>query len=79
MLGLTGRERFSIDLSLLDTEKYSGISQHCPDFEEKNSIEVTTDTGIEFKVVPRMDSVFELDYFRNQGMLNYVLRKFKDQ
>ena len=78
ILGLTGREKYSIDLSRLGSDLNDSLNQKNPNFNEKNLVEVTTDTGIEFQVVPRIDSVFEQDYFRNSGMMNYVLRKYKD-
>jgi aconitate hydratase len=77
ILGLTGREKYSIDLSRLESELNS-FNQKNPNLNERNLVDVRTDTGIEFKVVPRIDSDFEQDYFRNSGMMNYVLRKYKD-
>jgi aconitate hydratase len=62
-LGLTGEETFS----------FTGV-------EELNSgttprtVKVTTDTGVEFDAVVRIDTPGEADYYRNGGIMQYVLR-----
>lgn len=38
-------------------------------------VDVKTDTGKEFKVKLRLDTDVEIEYFRNGGILHYVLRK----
>jgi aconitate hydratase len=61
-LGLTGKERYNIPL-------FNG------DLKVRQEIEVTTDTGKVFKTVARIDTDVEREYFRQQGILPYVLRK----
>lgn len=61
-LGLTGKERFSIDLN-------GG------DLTVNQLLRVRTDSGKEFDVRCRLDTEPEVGYFRNGGILNYVLRK----
>jgi aconitate hydratase len=61
-LGLTGHEKFSIPLNggnLL----------------VKEELTVRTEDGKEFQVTARLDTDVELEYFKNQGILHYVLRK----
>jgi aconitate hydratase len=60
-LGLTGRERFSIPLN----QGHLSIHQEVP---------VTTDSGKTFHAIARLDTDIEVEYFRNQGILHYVLR-----
>jgi len=38
-------------------------------------LEVTTDSGKTFTVRVRLDTPVEVDYFKNGGILQYVLRK----
>jgi len=61
-LGLTGKEQFSIDLN-------QGNLQVGQD------IKVTTECGKSFTVTCRLDTEPEVDYLKNGGILNYVLRK----
>jgi len=37
---------------------------------------VTTDDGKSFQVKARVDTPLEIDYLKNGGVLNYVLRHF---
>lgn len=60
-LELKGNEKFSI---LLPDELKVG-----------DQIVVKTDTGKEFKVKLRLDTDVEIEYFKNGGILHYVLRK----
>eukprot|EP00397_Hematodinium_sp_SG-2012_P005866 GEMP01005890.1.p1 GENE.GEMP01005890.1~~GEMP01005890.1.p1 ORF type:complete len:899 (+),score=196.01 GEMP01005890.1:116-2812(+) len=61
-LGLTGHERFNIDIvAALNTPG--------------QQIEVTTDKGQRFTVQSRLDTAVELVYFRHGGILNFVLRR----
>lgn len=66
-LGLTGKEVFSI----------TGITRDIMPLKE---IQVTArnDNGkeINFKVIARLDSLIEIEYYRNGGILQYVLRQF---
>ena len=61
-LGLDGTETFSIDLK-------GGALKVGED------IEVTTSTGKKFHVICRLDTEPEIEYLKNGGILNYVLRK----
>jgi aconitate hydratase len=66
-LGLTGKEIFTV----------TGISQGIKPLKQ---IQVTakTESGseIKFDVVARLDSLIEIEYYRNGGILQYVLRQF---
>ncbi|MDH6218735.1 aconitate hydratase AcnA [Streptomyces pseudovenezuelae] len=62
-LGLTGEEAFSI----------AGITE-LNDGTTPATVKVTTDTGVEFDAVVRIDTPGEADYYRNGGILQYVLR-----
>ena len=37
-------------------------------------MQVTTETGVEFDAVVRIDTPGEADYYRNGGIMQYVLR-----
>jgi len=60
-LGLTGFERFSINL----TSKAMAVNE---------IFTVTTDTGKEFQVKSRLDTAVELAYYAHGGILQYVIR-----
>ncbi|MFF3492462.1 aconitate hydratase AcnA [Streptomyces sp. NPDC002795] len=62
-LGLTGEESFSISGV---TELNNGTTPA--------TVKVVTDTGVEFDAVVRIDTPGEADYYRNGGILQYVLR-----
>ncbi|MYS05641.1 aconitate hydratase AcnA [Streptomyces sp. SID6041] len=62
-LGLTGEETFSIEGV---TELNEGTTP--------STVKVTTDTGVEFDAVVRIDTPGEADYYRNGGIMQYVLR-----
>ncbi|MFD5016457.1 aconitate hydratase AcnA [Streptomyces chartreusis] len=62
-LGLTGEETFSITGV---TELNEGTTP--------STVKVTTDTGAEFDAVVRIDTPGEADYYRNGGIMQYVLR-----
>uniref|UniRef100_A0A182NKQ2 Cytoplasmic aconitate hydratase n=1 Tax=Anopheles dirus TaxID=7168 RepID=A0A182NKQ2_9DIPT len=63
-LELTGRELFSI-----------AIPANCKPHEK---ITVSTDCGKQFEVIVRFDTEVDLEYFRNGGILNYMIRKMID-
>jgi aconitate hydratase len=63
-LGLDGTETFNIDLQGGDLKVGQDIT-------------VTTNTGKSFTVICRLDTEPEIDYLRNGGILNFVLRKLK--
>jgi len=60
-LGLTGREKFSIELS--------------SSLKPRQSVQVETDSGKKFNVLLRFDTEPELRYYRHGGILNYMVRK----
>ena len=60
-LKLKGDEVFDIDLP--------------SDFKIGEQITVKTNTGAEFKVKVRLDTAPEVEYYKNNGILLYVLRK----
>lgn len=62
-LGLTGEETFSI----------TGVTE-LNEGRTPRTVKVTTDTGVEFDAVVRIDTPGEADYYRNGGILQYVLR-----
>ncbi|WP_281403985.1 aconitate hydratase AcnA [Streptomyces genisteinicus] len=62
-LGLTGEETFSI----------TGITE-LNDGTTPSTVKVTTDSGVEFDAVVRIDTPGEADYYRNGGIMQYVLR-----
>ncbi|MFE0645725.1 aconitate hydratase AcnA [Streptomyces sp. NPDC058877] len=63
-LGLTGEETFSI----------TGITE-LNEGTTPSTVKVTTDTGVEFDAVVRIDTPGEADYYRNGGIMQYVLRQ----
>ncbi|BBB00792.1 putative aconitate hydratase [Actinacidiphila reveromycinica] len=62
-LGLTGEETFAI----------AGVTA-LNDGTTPRTVKVTTDTGVEFDAVVRIDTPGEADYYRNGGIMQYVLR-----
>ncbi|MFJ8198658.1 aconitate hydratase [Streptomyces sp. NPDC096152] len=62
-LGLTGEETFSI----------SGVTE-LNEGTTPRTVKVTTDTGVQFDAVVRIDTPGEADYYRNGGIMQYVLR-----
>lgn len=62
-LGLTGEEAFS----------FTGVTE-LNNGNTPRTVKVTTDTGVEFDGVVRIDTPGEADYYRNGGILQYVLR-----
>nr|WP_188282653.1 aconitate hydratase AcnA [Streptomyces sp. CBMA29] len=62
-LGLTGEETFAV----------SGVTE-LNDGTTPRTVKVTTDTGVEFDAVVRIDTPGEADYYRNGGIMQYVLR-----
>ncbi|KAK6784968.1 hypothetical protein RDI58_018423 [Solanum bulbocastanum] len=67
-LGLTGHERYTIDLP-------ENISEIRPG----QDITVQTDTGKSFTCIVRFDTEVELAYFNHGGILQYVIRQLTQQ
>ncbi|WP_027376511.1 aconitate hydratase AcnA [Kaistella palustris] len=69
-LGLTGKETFT----------FTGIAQ---DIKPLKEIQVRAQgengTEITFSVIARLDSLIEIEYYRNGGILQYVLRQFLEK
>ncbi|MEJ3745414.1 aconitate hydratase AcnA [Actinomycetes bacterium KLBMP 9797] len=63
-LGLSGTETFTI----------TGVTA-LNDGTTPRTVRVSTDTGVEFDAVVRIDTPGEADYYRHGGILQYVLRK----
>ncbi|WP_326556990.1 aconitate hydratase [Micromonospora sp. NBC_01796] len=63
-LGLTGTETFTI----------TGVTA-LNSGEVPRTVRVSTDTGVEFDAVVRIDTPGEADYYRHGGILQYVLRR----
>ncbi|MET8234797.1 aconitate hydratase [Micromonospora sp. NPDC005298] len=63
-LGLSGTETFTI----------TGVTA-LNDGETPRTVRVSTDTGVEFDAVVRIDTPGEADYYRHGGILQYVLRR----
>ncbi|MBQ1021338.1 aconitate hydratase [Micromonospora sp. D93] len=63
-LGLTGTETFTI----------TGVTA-LNDGDTPQTVLVSTDTGVEFDAVVRIDTPGEADYYRHGGILQYVLRR----
>ena len=61
-LGLTGKEQFTINLEGVDSKP-------------QQLAKVRTTSNIEFEVMARFDTELELAYFRNGGILQYMIRK----
>ncbi len=62
-LGLTGEETFT----------FTGVTE-LNEGRTPRTVKVTTDTGVEFDAVVRIDTPGEADYYRNGGIMQYVLR-----
>jgi aconitate hydratase len=66
-LGLTGEEQFSI----------TGIANDIRPLKEVDVTAVKKNgEAIQFKAIARLDSKIEIEYYRNEGILQYVLRQF---
>ncbi|MET8045193.1 aconitate hydratase [Micromonospora sp. NPDC005215] len=63
-LGLTGTETFTV----------TGVTA-LNDGDTPRTVRVSTDTGVEFDAVVRIDTPGEADYYRHGGILQYVLRR----
>ncbi|WP_328667451.1 aconitate hydratase AcnA [Streptomyces sp. NBC_00322] len=61
--GLSGEETFS----------FTGVSE-LNNGTTPRTVKVTTDTDVEFDAVVRIDTPGEADYYRNGGIMQYVLR-----
>jgi aconitate hydratase len=69
-LGLTGKEIFSI----------TGIAENIKPLKEIEIIATNTNgSEIKFNVIARLDSMIEIEYYRNGGILQYVLRQFLEK
>ena len=60
-LSLTGKEEFTIDVP--------------EDLKPQQEVEVKAASGKSFNVIARFDTELELTYYKNGGILNYMIRK----
>jgi aconitate hydratase len=60
-LGLTGHEQFDIHIP-------ENVKPH-------DKVRVVTDSGVNFEVIARFDTEVDVEYFKNGGILNYMIRK----
>ena len=66
-LGLTGQEQFSI----------YGIADQIKPLKELEVVAQAPDGEVKkFRVIARLDSQIEIEYYKNEGILQYVLRQF---
>ena len=75
-LGLTGKEKFNIKLSGGNLNVGQDLQVHY--FSVFASLlvkKVSTECGKTFTVKVRLDTPVEIDYYKNGGILQYVLRK----
>lgn len=63
-LGLTGREQYSINLPA--------------DCKPGQHLTVALDDGRSFQVIVRFDTEVDILYYKNGGILNYMVRKMID-
>ena len=61
-IGLSGKETFNIDIREGDLKVHE-------------KIKVTASSGKSFEVKVRLDTDVEIEYFKNGGILHYVLRR----
>ena len=59
---MTGKEAFNIDI------REGNLQVH-------EKLKVTTNTGKSFEAKVRLDTDVEVEYFKNGGILQYVLRR----
>lgn len=63
-LGLTGTEQFNIPL-------------HGGDLSVNQTMKITTNCGKSFDAKLRLDTPIEIEYYRNGGILHYVLNNMR--
>jgi aconitate hydratase len=61
-LGLTGKEQFSIEINK-------------GNLKVRQEVTVRTEDGRSFNAIARIDTELEVEYFKNKGILPFVLRK----
>ncbi|MFC0530707.1 aconitate hydratase [Phytohabitans kaempferiae] len=70
----TGETAESLGLEGTETYTITGVEQ-LNEGTTPRTVKVTTDAGVEFDAVVRIDTPGEADYYRHGGILQYVLRK----
>jgi aconitate hydratase len=68
-----GRTAESLELTGEETYSITGVTE-LNEGRTPSTVKVTTDTGIEFDAIVRIDTPGEADYYRNGGIMQYVLR-----
>jgi aconitate hydratase len=69
-----GESAESLKLTGTETIAISGVTA-LNDGDTPRTVRVSTDAGIEFDAVVRIDTPGEADYYRHGGILQYVLRR----
>lgn len=75
IMPLQFKEGESADTHGLDGTETFSMNFNGGNLKTGQDIEVTTSTGKKFNVVCRLDTEPEIEYLKNGGILNYVLRK----
>ncbi len=71
-----GEDIASLDLSGNETYDILNLEDLTPNKEIKVRATKNNGTKLEFKVIARLDSLMEIAYYQNGGILQYVLRNF---
>jgi len=70
----TGETAESLGLDGTETYTFTGV-ERLNEGSTPRTVKVSTDSGVEFDAVVRIDTPGEADYYRHGGILQYVLRK----
>jgi aconitate hydratase len=71
-----GENALTNNLSGSETYDILGLGELNPNMEIKVSVTRPDGSKFEFKTIARLDSLMEVAYFNNKGILQYVLRNF---
>ena len=71
-----GEDIASLDLTGNEIYDILNLEDLTPNKEIKVRATKNNGTKLEFKVIARLDSLMEIDYYQNGGILQYVLRRF---
>ena len=71
-----GEDIASLDLTGNETYDILNLEDLTPNKEIKVRATKNNGTKLEFKVIARLDSLMEIAYYQNGGILQYVLRRF---
>jgi aconitate hydratase len=73
---ISGENRSSLRLEGNETFDISGLKDLAPNKEIKVTATKADGAKLEFKMIARLDSLMEIAYYQNDGILQYVLRSF---